>query len=323
MQNLHKDPLLMNLLVSDPFWFKLFQDIMAYRSLKAIYGADYSQIEVRVLAHMSQDKLLISQFQSGLDIHASVGHELTGWSVKRLSKPQNHEDETLRKLIKNMHFGIIFGLGEDSLPDYLRAKGVKNVSDERVKELHRGYFKKYRGVRDFQQAMQERGERLGYVETMFGFRREVGGADRDTYWGNQSINSPIQGSAHQLVLMAMAMLHKRPITYALLQEMTMEVHDALYFFTPVKDLPEVHPLCMSLMTEEVPRQVKRLFGFELTVPLKAEAKAGFRLGSMVDYDGEAPKEFVERWLEKNTKVEAGVLAKYDPKNKYGLLSRPV
>src|SRR5438128_1419801 len=110
------------------------------RDLYVFLAADGSQIEVRELAELSGDPLLIRQFREGIDIHCLVGSSLTGWSVERIKKEKN-----LRKMVKNMHFGIIFGLGRDSLYPYVVAKiraidgkkaDLTGITPEKLGELY-------------------------------------------------------------------------------------------------------------------------------------------------------------------------------------------
>jgi hypothetical protein len=162
--------------------------------LDVFLAFDYSQLEIRILAEMSRDPLLISQFRQGLDIHCAVGNALTGWSFERIKAEKN-----LRKMVKNMHFGIVFGINEDNVYDYVVAKireidgenaDLTGITPETCKKCFRMYFVRYKGVARFIETMRAKAERDGYVETIFGFRRSIYQEDetRDTYWGNQAIN---------------------------------------------------------------------------------------------------------------------------------------
>jgi DNA polymerase-1 len=259
---------------------------------------------------MSKDPLLISQFRKGLDIHCAVGNALTGWSFERIKAEKN-----LRKMVKNMHFGIVFGINEENVYDYVVAKireidgenaDLTGITPETCKKCFRMYFVRYKGVARFIETMRAKAERDGYVETIFGFRRSIYQEDetRDTYWGNQAINSPIQGSAHTLVLMAMALLHQKPVTYSLLRPRPiMEVHDALFFLVKLRDLPRAFAQGKQLLETEVVEYSKKYFGKTLQVPLIAEAEAGFCLGSCVEFTGQPLPEFLDAWRAKHQKVE--------------------
>ena len=225
------------------------------------------------------------------------------------------KEKNLRKMVKNMHFGIIFGLGRDSLYPYvvgkIRAIDGKNadlsgITPERLGKLFDKYFRVYRGVDRYIKRTREMAEEKGYVETIFGFRREIRQNDesRHTYWANQAINTPIQGSAHQLLLMALALLNLKPKTYNLLQRCIMEVHDALYFRVKLKHLAEAYHQLMQLFEHDVVACAEKHFKRKLEVPILAEASAGFCMGSMIDYKGEDLESFLAGWREKQRKVEA-------------------
>jgi DNA polymerase-1 len=197
-----------------------------------------------------------------------------------------------------MIFGILFGLGRGpNLLNYLIAKGVKTTM-KIANRFYDRFFVRYVGVKRFIDLMRKQAEDSGVVETLFGFRRDIGQWDtgRTTYWGNQAVNTPIQGSAHQLLLMALALLHLKPKTYRLLRKPVLEIHDALGFFVPLRHLFEARAELQQLLQEEVPRYVEKHFGRKLRVPLLSEASAGFTLGSMTELEGiKTLDEFLERW----------------------------
>ena len=151
-----------------------------------------------------------------------------------------------------------------------------------------------------------RAEAKGYVDSLFGFRRQILQKDssRNTYWANQAVNSPIQTTAHQLLLIAMALLHTKPKTYSKLQVPVMEVHDALDFFVKLRDLPLGYKQVMHLLTTGVTEYAERAFGRKLRVPLLAEGEAGFTLGTMCSYHGEPPEVFLPMWRKKYAEVKA-------------------
>jgi len=256
---------------------------------------------------MSGDELLISLLQSGEDIHASVGHELTGKPLAVLKK-----DREARTAFKGLHFGIIYGMVPDSLYYKLMADAQKNkepfnYSREDVFEWHATYFKRFKRVKEFIERQHEFAEKHGYVETLFGFPREIaiaGDESRQTYWANQAVNTPIQGTAHQLMLVVMAIMELKKKTYSLLQRPSMEVHDSLYVFTMLKQLVKAYQQFMHLMEKDVLVYVKKLWPeINWVVPLRSEAKAGFRLGVMVEYAGQSPEEFIDMWCQRNRDFE--------------------
>ncbi len=285
--------------------------------LNVFLSADGSQIELRQLAEISKDPLLIRQFQEAAldrhnklkDIHCQVGHTLTGWSVERIAT-----DKKTRRMCKELHFAIVFGQIEENIYDAVVTRirqrdgpkaDLTGITKQRMVQLHRAYFKKYPGVKRFQDEYRAFAEEHGYVETLFGFRRDIKNqSGRGSYWGNQAINSPVQGTAHQFLLIALALLDLKPRTYSLLQRCIMEVHDALYFIVKLRDLPEAHKQLMHLFEVGAWGYAKRRFKLDLQVPLLAEASAGFTMGGMIEYEGESIDEFLPKWRAKQREVEA-------------------
>jgi DNA polymerase-1 len=289
----------------------------AVGDLQVMLVADGSQIELRALAELSGDKLLIRQFQEAAldrhnplkDVHCQVGHTLTGWPVERIAS-----EKKTRRMVKELHFGIVFGLNEhnvySSVVTRIRARDGANadltgITKPRMVQLYRNYFKKYPGVKTYQDSRRNFAEKQGYAETLFGFRREIKQNDssRGSFWANQAINSPVQGTAHQFLLIAMALLHLKPRTYSLLQKCIMEVHDALYFLVKLRDLPGAYMQLMHLFEIGAWSYAQQQFGLKLQVPLLAEAEAGFCMGSMVGYNGETVKEFLQEWRKKQQETE--------------------
>jgi DNA polymerase I len=287
--------------------------------LQVFLASDFSQAEVRVLAEASGDKLLISQFNSGADIHSVIGSTLTGWSVERIKT-----EKSTRKLTKNMVFGIIFGLGRENLFPYvvskIRAQDGENadltgITKPKLVKLYDKFFNTYDGVRVFMEKVVGDAERLGFVETMWGFRRWIlkNDSSRNTFWANQAKNSPIQGAAHTLLLIALAMINMKPRTYNLLQTPLMEVHDALYFRVRLGDLPEAFLQCQQLLQQGVFEYALRNFKLKFRVPFLSEATAGFCMGSVVDYGGGSIEEFLGEWRAKQKEVESKSWADLIPK----------
>ena len=284
--------------------------------LKAFFALDYSQAELRILAEVSEDPLLIKQFQDAAsdpgnplkDVHCQVGHQLTGWSVEKIKKNPN-----ARKVVKNMQFGIVFGKGRGGIYDYVVSR-IREIDGENadltgitrkfVEDSYDAYFKKYTGVARYMKTAQADGEEKGYVESIFEFRRAIFDDDaRSTFTGNQSINTPIQSAAHTLLLIAMALIHMKPRTFNMLQTPVMEVHDALDFFVKVRDLPEAHKQGKHLLEVAVVEYTAKHFKRKLKVPLIAEAEAGFCLGSLSEYGGEPVEEWLPKWREHHVAAE--------------------
>lgn len=315
LQNLHGDPELEDLLISDPNWEDLWNCYNKgnldrywkdYLGLKVFSAADYGQIEVRILAHASGDSLLIRQFHTGRDIHCQVGHEVTGWSEEEIAK-----ERTTRTAVKSMHFGIIYGMKD--LHKYLLSEGI-NISKKEADRRLKRYFARYKGVRRFIDRMISMAERLGYAENILGFRRHISMVESATggYWANQAINTPIQGAAHQLLMLALGMVDIQRDRFNYLQEPVMDVHDSLIFYSTVKDLRRTTEQQIMLMEQGVPDGIENIFGWKLKVPLVAEGKAGLKYNTLVKtWDGSSgvyglsPKSFLFKWCKEYKKVRDG------------------
>lgn len=318
LQNLHNNPLLMNMLVSDREWRKAKTDSLSeILDLDVYLTADGSQIEIRALAELSDDAVMIRLLQEAAkdrknkqkDFHCLNGHMLTGRPIEQIAN-----DKGVRRSVKNLIFGIIFGKARKGMYDYvvqkIRAFEGKNadltgITRKSIDGLYGKFFSVYKGVARFIIVQRDKAERLGYVETLFGFVRHIFSEDEDrnTYWGNQAINSPVQGTAHQFVLIAMALLDLKPKAYCHLQRSIMEVHDALYFKVKLRYLIEAHAQLMHLFEVGAFEYAQREFSLKLRVPLLAEAQAGFCMSSLVDYEGEQLESFLETWRDKQAKID--------------------
>lgn len=318
LQNIHGDPQLQNLLVSDVAW----RDIYTYwrhhgdftektwRAFSEFYiflGFDQAQFELRVLAQRSGDKELIIIFNSGEDIHASVGHALTGRSIQDIKN-----DDRLRREIKGCQFGIVYGLKGPGLVSYLWTKFGVKMSLEKVNEFMDRYFRRFKAVARMIERDHEFAQENKYVETMFGFRRylnmdeqERGEEKEGPYWANVSVNTPIQGTAGQMMLMSLVPIVRQPEKYKLLSNPQLEIHDALYFRVKLKYLWEAIELGRQMMEKEPVKIARNEFNIDWNVPLKAEAKAGFRFGTMLkDINSKmGTAEFLNSWCAKNQKMQ--------------------
>lgn len=267
-----------------------------YGNIKIILGYDFGQVEVRVAAQVSDDRQLIKDCISG-DIHSEVGHAMTGWSKEKIKN-----DKKTRTITKNLHFGILFGLAAKGAYVFLKAKDPDaDVTEEQVITYVNNYFKRYKGMARFIEEVREFVAEHGYIENIFGFRRPLNSADvvsddeasmysgdqGGAYWKNQAINTPIQGAAHHLMLMAMSRLKPGTKTAKKYLKMLgippLEVHDAIYFFVRLKNLLKAKLLGFELLEKEPLRVIRKMFPkIKWKVPLAVEASVGFRLGDTVD-----------------------------------------
>jgi uracil-DNA glycosylase family 4 len=335
LQNVHGDQQLQNLIISSKNWRKVYKAWKKAHKVTVVYAKDgnvakdekgqpritirlragfakwwkkflntkiflafdQAQVEIRVLAQASGDRRLIADIKKG-DIHSRVGHRITGWAIEKIA-----HDKKTRTLTKNVHFGMVFGLGENGLYDFIKAKdptvderyGGEKKARKAIAKLQRAYFAYYFGVKQYQEDQRAFAEEHHYVETLFGYRRPLDTRDRDeieegdesdlgtAYWGNVAINTPIQGTAHQLMLIAMALIKRFPKRYKRLRELVMEIHDAMVFGVKLKDLFATAKLGEYLLTKHVLKVVKKEFKIDWQVPLEVEPKAGYRLGTTVQF----------------------------------------
>ncbi len=291
-----------------------------FRNYKVFVGQDYGQMEIRVMAHMSNDKEYIKLFKAKKDIHAMVGSMLTGRPFEEIQK-----DEDVRAMIKALHFSMVYGkkpkgIHAGIIADQLKS-GKKLTKLEDVELYYQKYFERFEGVKELIEELIASVEETGFVENMLGFRREIPKvSESGAFWQNQAVNTPVQGAAHQILLIGLAVLYLKPKTYWTFEDLIMEVHDALYTRVRLKHLQEHYKQGQELLQETIPQYLKKWFGIKFRVPLEAEAKVGFRMGVMVKYKGESIDEFLDKWREENKSVEAKVraqLKKYKSHNLVG------
>jgi uracil-DNA glycosylase family 4 len=323
LQNVHGDPLIKCQIISDLRWRKLYdywrkhgdftkKTWKKFKDYMVQLGFDFSQNELREVAEQSGDRKLAKMFASGKDPHVEVGHELTGWAKELIA-----HDDRVRRVIKNMQFGIVFGLQGEGLYQYCLALGAKTTRDE-VDRFHRRYFKKFKRVKWLQEKLRAFAKEHGYSLNPYGFRRNsnveeqeeaeaAGEGHEGGWWGNVAINTPIQSAAHHFLTMAFALLRRKPKKYKLLQRPQLEVHDALYNNVKLKYLLRAAKLGHELMVDEPMRISEEEFGIKKKVPLATKPKAGFRFGVHIEGIGKGKLAtewgFLNVWCRENRKLE--------------------
>jgi DNA polymerase-1 len=181
--------------------------------------ADYSQIEMRIMAHLSEDAALIEAFQSGFDFHAATAARVFSVGPEEVSGSQ-------RAKVKAMNYGLAYGLSAYGLSQQLR------ISAEEARELMDEYFARFGGVRDYLHAVVDRARREGYTETMFGRRRYLPDLTSDNRQRREmaermALNAPIQGSAADIIKVAMLGVRRALGEAELRSRMLLQVHDEL------------------------------------------------------------------------------------------------
>ncbi|WP_347394412.1 DNA polymerase I, partial [Parabacteroides leei] len=211
------------------------------------FSADYSQIELRIMAHLSNDEHMIEAFRSGADIHAATAAKIYGIPVEEVTSD-------MRRKAKTANFGIIYGISIFGLAERL------NIPRGESKELIEGYFKTYPGVRDYMDESIRIAKEKGYVETIFKRKRYLPDINSHNaivrgYAERNAINAPIQGSAADIIKVAMVRIFKRFEAEGLKSKMILQVHDELNFNVCNDELEKVKQIVLEEMEGAIKLQV--------------------------------------------------------------------
>ena len=219
---------------------------------KVYIDADYSQIELRVLAHLSEDEHMIEAFKNGEDIHKQAASKVFGIPVTKVTKEQ-------RSSAKAVNFGIVYGISEFGLGEQL------GISRSKAKEYIEQYLTEYSGVRKFMQDSIQKAKETGYSMTMFGRRREIKELKSNNYMVRQfgeraAMNTPVQGTAADIMKIAMIKVYNELKNKNLKTKIVLQVHDEMMLEAPIEEKEEVKKLLKQCMEEAA----------KLKVPLIAE-----------------------------------------------------
>ena len=228
----------------------------------SLLAADYSQIELRILAHMSKDPGLLEAFHTGQDIHAATAALVYGVPISDVVPD-------MRRIAKIMNFGVIYGLSPFGISQQT------GLSPEEGKSFIDAYFGKYPGIRDYIDSVKAQVVKDGYVETLLGRRRYIPEATSSNFHvrgagERMAINMPIQGTAADIIKIAMVRIQERLDALRLRSLMTIQVHDELIFEAPRDELEVLKEVVLELMPSAM----------ELAVPLDVEIKTGYTWGDM-------------------------------------------
>ena len=220
------------------------------------FSADYSQIELRVMAHLSNDKNMIEVFQEGKDLHAATAANI-------YKKPINEVTRDERTKSKRANFGIIYGITVFGLAERL------DISRDEAKQLIDGYFTTFPEVHDYMEQAKQTARQRGYVTTLFGRRRylpDINSANATVrgFAERNAINAPIQGTAADIIKVAMIRIHQRFKAEGIRSKMILQVHDELNFSV----YPEEKGRVEAIVLEEMQH------AFPLNVPLVADSGFG-------------------------------------------------
>ena len=219
-------------------------------------SADYSQIELRLMAHFSQDEHMLAAFRSGQDIHAATAAKIYGLPIEQVTKDQ-------RRKAKTANFGIIYGISAFGLAQQL------DCSRSEAKQLIDDYFAAFPRVIQYIESQKELARQKGYAETLFGRKRYLPdihshNATVRSFAERNAVNAPIQGTAADIIKMAMVSIHRRLKEAGLKAQMIMQVHDELNFNVPVNEVEQVREIVVNEMQNAV----------HLSIPLIAECGVG-------------------------------------------------
>lgn len=214
--------------------------------------ADYSQIELRVLAHISEDEHMIQAFQNDEDIHKQAASKVLNIPIEEVTHEQ-------RSSAKAVNFGIVYGISDFGLA------GQLGISRKQAKEYIEQYLEKYSGIQKFMENIVEEAKEKGYVETLFHRRRQIPELKSSNYMVRQfgaraAMNTPIQGTAADIMKIAMIEVHKRLETEGLQSKLVLQVHDELIIDTKIEEKEQVKEILKTSMENAI----------KLRIPLKVE-----------------------------------------------------
>ena len=223
---------------------------------RTLVDADYSQIELRVLAHIAQDENMIEGFRSGADIHTQTAAQVFGM-------PPEYVTSQMRSRAKAVNFGIVYGIGAYSL-----SKDI-GVTVAEANAYINGYLRTYHGVRQYMEDTKQFAKDHGYVKTLFGRRRdlpEMSATNRITkaFGERVAMNTPIQGTAADIIKIAMVRVYRRLQAEGLKSRLILQVHDELIVETTPDEIDTVKALVQQEMSGAA----------ELSVPLVVDVGVG-------------------------------------------------
>jgi len=223
---------------------------------ETLLTADYSQIEMRIMAHLSEDEGIIEAFKSGEDLHRFVGARIFGVKPEEVTAP-------MRATVKAMSYGLVYGLSEYGLAKQLR------ISNAEAKQLMADYFSRFGGVRRYLASVVDTAKMLGYTATTFGRRRPFDDLNSKIFQLRENarraaLNAPIQGTAADIMKLAMTEIDREMIEAGLKSRMLLQVHDELVFEVAKGELEQLKKIVVDKMETVV----------ELSVPLEVQLGLG-------------------------------------------------
>jgi DNA polymerase-1 len=250
------DPNLQNIPIRTEEGRRIRQGFIVGPDYECLLTADYSQIELRIMAHLSGDEALAAAFSSGHDFHAATAARVFGVTPEDVTND-------LRAKVKVMNYGLAYGLSAYGLSQGLR------VTTEEARELMEGYFEQFGGVRDYLRQIVAQARRDGYTETILGRRRYLPDLTSDNRQRREmaermALNAPIQGSAADIIKVAMLRVDEDIRRSGLRSRMLLQVHDELLFEVAAGELGALRDLVTQAMCS----------AFAMTVPLEVSMGTG-------------------------------------------------
>ncbi len=219
---------------------------------KVYIDADYSQIELRVLAHMSEDTHMVQAFKDGEDIHKQAASKVFKTPMEEVTKEQ-------RSNAKAVNFGIVYGISDFGLGEQL------GISRKIAKKYIEEYLQEYEGIKNFMDNMKEKAKETGYVETLFNRRRYIPELKSNNYMVRQfgeraAMNTPIQGTAADIMKIAMINVYRKLVENGLEAKIVLQVHDEMMIEAPLNEAEKVKEIVKNEMESAI----------QLKIPLIAE-----------------------------------------------------
>jgi DNA polymerase-1 len=255
------DPNLQNIPVRGDLGRKIRQAFISQPPCFLLAG-DYSQIDLRALAHLSQDPNLLAAFHHDEDIHSATASQVFGVATSAVT-PE------MRRVAKTANFGIIYGMSDYGLEQ------ATGLSHEEAAQFIKTYFDKYQGVKVYLEATKQQARKQGYVKTLLGRRRYISEIKSDNYQvrsaaERMAINMPVQGTSADIIKVAMINLQREMDRLKLQSRLILQIHDELIFEVPPEELERMKLLVPQVMSQSI----------KLSVPLKVDIKLGHNWGEM-------------------------------------------
>ena len=255
------DPNMQNIPVRGDLGRKIRQAFISQPPCLLLAG-DYSQIDLRALAHLSQDPSLLAAFHHNEDIHSATASQVFGVAASAVTPD-------MRRVAKTANFGIIYGMSDYGLEQ------ATGLSREEATQFIKKYFEKYQGVKAYLEATKQQARERGYVETLLGRRRYISEIKSDNYQvrsaaERMAINMPVQGTSADIIKVAMINLQQEMDQLKLKSKMILQIHDELIFEVPPEELDRMKVLVTQVMCQAI----------KLSVPLKVDIKLGHNWGEM-------------------------------------------